>query len=170
MVIFGLLQNRLRRHLSSMKKYLKSIRRNSAELGFVENCTIGFCCCQTKNERTSCKNNYFLQGKRSVEGDQVRAWACHRWNWKATQVFEILPKNGVLYSHSWKDQQWVRQEPGGADQHRPCQGRGGEQPWEGGREHQDLPAENAEDACQGEIAIFGKWSRFILFLCRWTNK
>ena len=86
-------QNRSRRHLSSMKKYLKSILRNSAELGFVENCTIGFCCCQTKNERTSCNNNYFLQGKWSVEGDQVRAWACHRWNWKATQVFENMPKN-----------------------------------------------------------------------------
>ena len=58
------------------------------------------------------------------------------------------------------------QEQRGEDWHRPCQGRGGEQSGEGGGEHQDLPAEDAEDACQGEIAIFGKWSRLILFLCR----
>ena len=37
------------------------------------------------------------------------------------------------------------QEQRGQDWHRPGQGRGGEQPGEGGGEHQDLPAEDAED-------------------------
>ena len=37
------------------------------------------------------------------------------------------------------------QEQRGEDWHRPGQGRSGEQPGEGGGEHQDLPAEDAED-------------------------
>ena len=55
------------------------------------------------------------------------------------------------------------QEQRGQDQHRPRQGRGGEQSGEGGGEHQDLPAENAEDASKGETFV---QNTFYIFFCR----